>query len=92
MILTQRAVMIPTIKARMKAYNFWRDAVIIGLLVLIVLCLTSMIFPAPYNARYIFNRIFFNPTFQCEDGVYSFAKTRQGACSGHGGVSRGLKR
>src|SRR2546428_847480 len=25
-------------------------------------------------------------TAQCEDGTYSMAKNRQGACSGHGGV------
>lgn len=44
--------------------------------------------PSPYNPRYLLNRALKNPTFECKDGVYSFAATMQGACSGHGGVKR----
>jgi hypothetical protein len=31
-------------------------------------------------------------TAQCKDGTYSHAATTQGACSGHGGVARAMKR
>ncbi|MDB4874556.1 MAG: hypothetical protein JWM41_1002 [Gemmatimonadetes bacterium] len=30
-------------------------------------------------------------TAQCKDGTYSHAKTTRGACSGHGGIAKGLK-
>lgn len=42
--------------------------------------------PAPYNPRYLVNRALFDPSFVCKDGVYSFAKTSNGACSGHNGI------
>jgi Protein of unknown function (DUF3761) len=31
-------------------------------------------------------------TAQCKDGTYSHAKSMQGACSGHGGVAKTLKK
>lgn len=64
-----------------------RDIVIIGgVLFLIFLFIGFYAFPAPFNLRYAFKRIFYTPTYICEDGTYSFAATSSGACSGHGGI------
>jgi hypothetical protein len=42
--------------------------------------------PAPFSPLYLFKRVFWTPSALCEDGIYSFASTRAGACSSHGGV------
>lgn len=62
-------------------------AVVYGFVLLIIIWFWSWM-PYPYSPRYIVNRILFTPQFVCADGVYSWAKTRTGACSSHGGVQR----
>ena len=42
--------------------------------------------PAPHNLVYQYKLATRDPNYQCKDGVYSFAATPQGACSGHGGI------
>ncbi|SRR6266404_5941755 len=79
-----------SIKQRFRTYGFWRDAIVIGLLVIIAISLTSMLMPAPYNPRYLFNLAFREPTAVCRDGVYSFSSSRSGVCSNHGGVQNWL--
>jgi len=59
---------------------------IVGCVAIAALCFISLGFPAPYNANYLFKRAFYTPTLVCRDSTYSFARTRQGACSGHGGI------
>lgn len=77
---------------RWKTYRFWRDFSAIGLLAIIAFMLISSAFPAPYNLQYQVKRAFYNPTAVCKDGIYSFAATRAGSCSGHGGVQTWLPR
>lgn len=63
----------------------------ISIIILVFLVIAQLFFPSPYNPRYLFKRAFYNPTFQCADGIYSFAVNSQGACSHHGGIKRRVK-
>jgi hypothetical protein len=69
-------------------YDFWHKVLKLSAYACIIIFVLSVFFPAPYSLRYLFNRIFFAPNYVCRDGVYSFARTSQGACSGHGGIKR----
>lgn len=76
---------------KQRAINFIRrynvsTVLSIGFGLIIGLLIWDML-PAPYSFHYLFNRITKNPSFECKDGVYSFAATTQGACSGHGGIA-----
>jgi len=64
-----------------------------GLVVIIVAAVMIFMYmwswmPAPYSWTYLVKRALFDPSFVCKDGVLSFAKTSNGACSGHGGILR----
>lgn len=73
-----------------RTYNI---SVVIGLgFLLLIGAVMWTSLPAPYNPRYLLNRILKDPTFECADGVYSFAATTQGACSGHGGIKRRISK
>lgn len=50
--------------------------------------LLGLLLPSPYNFGYAIDRMTKQPTFQCGDGIYSWAPTPSGACSNHGAIAK----
>lgn len=59
--------------------------IVIGFAVLILVYFWSWM-PYPYPPQYWIKRVFITPTFQCNDGTVTWAKSPGGFCSKHGGV------
>jgi hypothetical protein len=70
--------------------NRYRKSVLTATIVIPILA--WLLLPAPYNPAYQIKLVFVTPTAICEDGIYSFSKSRSGTCSNHGGVKKWIKK